>query len=97
MASYNKVNGVYSHYNYDLATTILRDEWGWDGVLMTDWWLMKDSSEKLDVSNDAWRIRAQVDLNMPGAKPGLVAQDTKVKNDIAANVGDSLVLAAYNK
>ena len=97
MASYNKVNGVYSHYHYDLATTILRDEWGWDGVLMTDWWLMKDSSEKLDVSNDAWRIRAQVDLNMPGAKPGLVAQDTKVKNDIAANVGDSLVLEAYQK
>lgn len=97
MASYNKVNGVYSHYNYDLATTILRDEWGWDGVLMTDWWLMKDSSDKLDVSNDAWRIRAQVDLNMPGAKPGLVAQDSAVKNDIAANVGDSLVLAAYNK
>ena len=97
MASYNKVNGVYSHYNYDLATTILRDEWGWDGVLMTDWWLMKDSSDKLDVSNDAWRIRAQVDLNMPGAKPGLVTQDSAVKNDIAANVGDSLVLAAYNK
>lgn len=97
MASYNKVNGVYSHYHYDLATTILRDEWGWDGVLMTDWWLMKDSSEKLDVSNDAWRIRAQVDLNMPGAKPGLVAQDTKVKNDIDENVGDSHVLEAYQK
>lgn len=97
MASYNKINGVYSHYNYDLATTVLRDEWGWDGVLMTDWWLKEDSSEELNVSNDAWRIRAQVDLNMPGAKPGLIGYDTTVKNDIAANVGDSLVLSAYNK
>lgn len=97
MASYNKVNGVYSHYNYDLATTILRNEWGWDGVLMTDWWLKEDFSEELDVSNDAWRIRAQVDLNMPGAKPGLIARDSEVKADVAANVGDSLVLEAYHK
>ena len=97
MASYNKINGVYSHYHYDLATTILREQWGWDGVLMTDWWLMEASSAELGVANDAWRVRAQVDVNMPGAKPGLIAQDSVVMGDIAANVGDSVVLAAYEE
>ena len=37
MTSYNKINGVWSHYNYDLATTVLRKEWGFDGCVMTDW------------------------------------------------------------
>ena len=31
MTSYNKVNGVWSHYNYDLVTTVLRREWGISG------------------------------------------------------------------
>lgn len=29
MSSYNKINGVWAHYHYDLATTILRGEWGY--------------------------------------------------------------------
>ena len=35
MTSYNKINGVWSHYNYDLATTVLRKEWGFDGLVRT--------------------------------------------------------------
>ena len=37
MASYNKINGVYSPNNYDLLINVLRCEWGFDGVVMTDW------------------------------------------------------------
>ena len=41
MTSYNKVNGVWSHYNYDLVTTVLRREWGFEGCVITDWWMQR--------------------------------------------------------
>lgn len=67
MTSYNLVNGVWSHYNYDLATTILRQEWGYEGNVMTDWWMQKsDSPEFPGVADNAYRVRAQVDVLMPG-------------------------------
>ena len=67
MTSYNKINGVWSHYNYDLVTTILRKEWGYDGVVITDWWMQKSASPEFPKMKDnAYRVRAQVDVLMPG-------------------------------
>jgi len=67
MTSYNKVNGVWSHYNYDLATTVLRGEWGFDGVVITDWWMQKSKSPEFPgLRDNAYRVRAQVDVLMPG-------------------------------
>lgn len=37
MTSYNKVNDVYAPESYDICTKVLRNEWGFDGVVMTDW------------------------------------------------------------
>ena len=67
MTSYNLVNGVWSHYHYELATDILREEWGYQGLTITDWWMHPGASPEFpQVTDDAYRIRAQVDVLMPG-------------------------------
>ena len=69
MTSYNKINGVWSHYNYELCTEILRKEWGYGGMVMTDWWMRyAPSPEFPNVNGNAYRVRAQVDVLMPGAR-----------------------------
>lgn len=69
MTSYNKINGVWSHYNYELCTVVLRNEWGYKGNVMTDWWMRyAPSPEFPEMSGNAYRVRAQVDVLMPGAK-----------------------------
>lgn len=65
MCSYNPVNGFWTSSNYDLVTTILRGEWGFEGIVMTDWWAMgNDEGEPGRRENVAAMIRAQNDLFM---------------------------------
>lgn len=72
MTSYNKINGVWSHYNYELCTTVLRKEWGYEGMVMTDWWMRyAPSPEFPEVESNAYRVRAQADVLMPGGKNAL--------------------------
>lgn len=69
MTSYNKINGVWGHYNYDLCTRILRGEWGFDGCVITDWWMQKSCSPEFpSLYDNAYRVRAGVDVLMPGGK-----------------------------
>lgn len=68
MTSYNKINGVWAHYNYELVTTILRDQWGYDGMVMTDWWMQHSRDPHFpEVWDSAYRVRAGVDVLMPGS------------------------------
>lgn len=67
MTSYNPINGYWAASNYDLCTTILRGEWGYDGLVMTDWWAkMNDVVEKGEESNKKIRdmVRSQNDVYM---------------------------------
>ncbi len=65
MTSYNPVNGFWSSSNYDMLTTILRKEWGYDGIVMTDWWAKgNDEGQPGNVHNVAAMVRAQNDLFM---------------------------------
>ncbi|AIQ50264.1 glycoside hydrolase family 3 protein [Paenibacillus sp. FSL R7-0331] len=67
MTSYNPVNGHWAASNYDLNTTILRGEWGFRGIVMTDWWaVMNDCAEggPADRKLTNWMVRAQNDLYM---------------------------------
>ena len=69
MTSYNKINGVWGHYQYELCTTILRKEWGYEGNVITDWWMRSANSHEFPQMRDnAYRVRAGVDVLMPGGK-----------------------------
>ncbi|MCR5329332.1 MAG: glycoside hydrolase family 3 C-terminal domain-containing protein [Saccharofermentans sp.] len=61
MCSYNKINGVYTALSYELQTDILRNEWGFDGIVMTDWFATGH-----DESLDELCCKAGTDLIMPG-------------------------------
>ncbi len=63
MTSYNKVNGTYTPNSYDLCTKVLRQEWGFKGVVMTDWF-----STSKGCASSAMALAAGNDLIMPGTK-----------------------------
>ncbi|WP_410771271.1 glycoside hydrolase family 3 C-terminal domain-containing protein [Fontibacillus sp. BL9] len=67
MTSYNPVNGHWAASNYDLNTTILRGEWGYKGIVMTDWWAVMNDvvhGGAPDRKYTNWMVRAQNDLYM---------------------------------
>ena len=60
MASYNQVNGQYSMGNHDLLTKILRDDWGFKGIVMTDWIGIREGLPTIS------EVQAGNDLMEPG-------------------------------
>ena len=85
MTSYNKINGVWAHYHYELCTNLLREEWGYEGNVMTDWWMQHGSSPEFSTLRDsAYRVRSQVDVLMPG---GWHFKPSKVDNTLLETYG----------
>lgn len=52
MTSYNYVNGTYTSESYDLVTKVLRDEWGYKGTVMTDWFGGANGARQVAAGND---------------------------------------------
>ena len=101
MTSYNRVNGVYSPNSYDLCTKVLRNEWGFDGVVMTDWF--STGGKK---GSTALCMKAGNDLIMPGGasykheilsglKKGIISEEDIRR--CCANVVRSIMNSAIQK
>lgn len=88
MSSYNRINGTYTSASYDLLTTILRNEWGFRGLVMTDWFGgysnvsnlagNKDNNAGSNANVASQQIQAGNDLLMPGTR----SQIQKLQEDI---------------
>ena len=65
MTAYNPVNGIWTAGNYELCTSILREEWGYKGIVMTDWWAKANwENDEASIENRASMVRAQNDIFM---------------------------------
>ena len=65
MTTYGPVNGIWTSSNYDLVTDILRKQWGFEGVAMTDWWAyVCREGDKPAKTDFATMVKAQNDLYM---------------------------------
>ena len=95
MSTYGAVNGLWTASNFDLLTTVLRKEWGYQGLVMTDWWAdMNDEGGPASVTNTAAMIRAQNDLYMVTAS----AEENAMQDNLAAGLADgSLKRAAMQR
>ena len=101
MTSYNKINGVYAPNCHDICTKTLRNEWGFDGVVMTDWF-----STNKGQANNALAMKAGNDLIMPGGgsfkkeilqgvKSGIISEEDVRR--CCANVVKSIFASATQK
>ncbi|MGU3654769.1 glycoside hydrolase family 3 C-terminal domain-containing protein [Mycolicibacterium sp. A43C] len=81
MCSYNRINGVYAAENEWLLSTVLRDEWGFDGVVVSDWGAVRDR---------VTAVAAGLDLEMP-ATGGVT--DTEVSAAVESGALDAAVVA----
>jgi beta-glucosidase len=82
MCSYNKINGTYSSENHWLLTTVLRGEWGFDGLVVSDWGAVHDRVAA---------IAAGLDLEMP---PNLGVSDAAIVAAVRTGELDEAVLDA---
>ena len=81
MASYNQVNGEYSMGNHDLLTKILRDDWGYKGIVMTDWIGIREGLETIS------EVHAGNDLMEPG-QPAQVEEIIKGVKEGKLDIAD---------
>lgn len=85
MSSYNSLNGDYTQQSHDLLTTILRDEWGWKGIVMTDWGSKLNTVKSVKAGNDVMEPGNQTEMEriIAAVKSGEITQaelDRNVRN-----------------
>ena len=76
MSSYNKINGILSSENRWLLKDVLRNEWGFDGFVMTDWWAEENGARQIGAGNDMLMPGTQRQLReiIDGIKAGIIRE-----------------------
>ena len=85
MSSYNKMNGQFTQQNRELLTTVLRDEWGFDGIVMTDWGNKEGTVKAVIAQNDLMEpgSDSEIERIVKGVQDGTISQadlDRNVRN-----------------
>ena len=102
MTVYNLINGTYGAMNYELNTTILREQWGFTGITMTDWWAFVDKESVSDmhfgIRNHSFMARAQNDIYMVCPKVELDhLDDTDVYESLKSGATDRITRAELQR
>ena len=82
MSSYNKLNGEYTQQSHGLLTTVLRDEWGFGGIVMTDWGTKEGTVKAVNAGNDLMEPGMQVEIDriIAAVNAGEISQEQLDKN-----------------
>ena len=82
MSSYNKLNGDYTQQKHGLLTTVLRDEWGFDGIVMTDWGVKEGTVKSAKAGNDLMEPGRQVEIDrlLAAVNAGEITQEELDRN-----------------
>lgn len=82
MSSYNKVNGEYASESHRLLRDILRDEWGFEGYVMTDWWGADDPIAQMEAGNNLLMpgTPSQIEEIIKAVENGTLAEDIIDRN-----------------
>ena len=82
MSSYNQMNGEYTQQKFDLLTTVLRDEWGFKGIVMTDWGNKAGTVKSAKAGNDLMEPGNQneIDRIIAGVQDGTISQEELDRN-----------------
>ena len=75
MSSYNRVNGYHSSENKDLLTTVLRKDWGYNGIVTTDWWTYGEQYKEILAGNDVKMPDNRPDRVLEAMKKGAITRD----------------------
>lgn len=76
MSSYNIVNDYRASENHDLLEKLLRDEWGFDGVVTTDWWTMGEHYKEVNAGNDIKMASGNPENLLEALHKGLLTRET---------------------